>query len=114
MLIPQVGYILENWVTFVAAKQITQIRADGDITEVVSESSYNANFQPTPSQEIQRMPAEYRGRKLWTVIIQDSEVYFALNDIIEDPEGKRYRIRSSKDWRSAGYTEYVTELENDQ
>ncbi len=114
MPVPQVDHVLNGWVTFVTIKHITQEVVNYEVTEVVSESSYSANFQPMSPQAIQRMPAEYRGRKLWTVIVKDSKVYFDLNDIIEDPDGNKYRIHNSKDWRSSGYTEYGTELDYDQ
>lgn len=106
MPVPYMGRALRGWVSTVLIKNVTQTIVDYQTSEVITEEIYKANFQPMSAQNIQRVPAEYRGRKLWTVIVHDKNVYFDLNDIIEDPEGIKYRIEFSKDWRSGGYTEY--------
>ncbi len=106
MPVPYMGRALRGWVSTVQIKKVKQVIEDSEVGEVTSEESYRANFQPMSAQNIQRVPAEYRGRKLWTVIVHDKNVYFKLNDIIEDPAGIKYRVEFAKDWRSGGYTEY--------
>ncbi len=106
MPVPYMGRALKGWVSTVQIKNVTQRIVNFKRQDITTETTYPANFQPMSAQSIQRVPAEYRGRKLWTVYVHDRYAYFALNDIIEDPSGKKYRVEFAKDWRSGGYTEY--------
>lgn len=107
MPVPYLGNALNGWTVTTQISQVTQTVVDYEVQETVLPDNYPANFQPAPVQAIKRLPEEKRGRKHWSVIVRDPNVYFALDDIIQDSFGIKYRIDEANDWRSSGFTKYI-------
>jgi len=107
MPIPYLGNALKGWTETTQISLVTQTVVDFETVESVSDVSYPANFQPAPAQAIKRIPEEKRGRKHWSVIVLDSNVYFNLDDIVQDSDGLKYRIEDAFDWRKSGFTKYT-------
>ncbi len=114
MLGPYLGNTTKGWTSSIPVQIITSRNERGFKVEEIEEKTYQAEFQPVSPYAITRLPEEYRGRKIWAVSISDNELFLLPNNIIVDPKGIRYRIKSSTDWREAGYTDYLVEADYDK
>ncbi len=112
--IPDLSEALDGWTFPVTIQKVTQKIVNFQKTEIIEELQCPANIQPLSPEKIKRLPEEYRGRKLWSIILQSRSIYLEPNNIIVDPSGVKYRIANSSDWRSSGFTKYLAERDYDK
>ncbi len=108
--VPDLSGVLDGWTVPVTIQRVVQqVQEDLSVAEHLEEIQSEANLQPLNSQDNYRMPQEYRTRKIWSAIIPSKSIYLEPNNIIIDPSGKKFRVISSSDWRSSGFTKYDVE-----
>lgn len=106
MTVPYLGNALKGWTLKTDITVITQTVVNHETVETPASIIKDVNFQPMPAAKVNRKPEEQRTWKWWSVIIRDRTVLLTTDDIIQDSDGRKFRIESANDWRPSGFTKY--------
>ena len=108
MGIPNVSGALRGWTKKRTIRKIEQTVVDFETVHTVTdERQLPINIQPTPEEEVRRMPEEQRSWTFWTLFIRDGSRRYSIDDILL-VDGTAYKIKSVSDWRAGGFTKYIS------
>jgi hypothetical protein len=105
-MVPNLSNVLNGWTE---KKQCLLIVVDigptGKKIELARSVTMDINVQPTPSEELKKMPMEYWSWDWWSCIIRNPQFDLKTNDAII-VDGARYRVQSKTDWRRSGFAKF--------
>ena len=104
MSFPNLAEAFWDWNSTVTLKIVDKEINDFEVTESkIVDNSFSGILQPMPPQQLMVKPEGQRGWKFWELW---TETFLALDMIVEDADGKIYRVMSRDDWGNAGYMHY--------
>lgn len=65
--------------------------------------TFQGDIQPIPPQKLTIKP---EGQRRWKWYTMRTTQEMSVDYIVQDPQGKQYRVMSVTDWHSYGYFEY--------
>ena len=106
-MIPQMDLVLHGWTAPTDMKIIKKGTSDFELVETTKEVlTFEALLYIGESQKIDRQNIGQRNWMPWSMLTtQDLQ----LDDMVQDPENRIFRVDSKKDWRKAGFFEYDLE-----
>ena len=98
---PQMQSVFLNWGETVQMKVIKKVAVDFEETEdVLAVVSFDAVLLALSPREVQRKPEGERSWKFWSMW---TETRVERDTVVQDPDGKQYRVHSTQDWGQAGF-----------
>jgi len=105
-MVPNLNRALRGWTEKKTCLKITStVSSIGLKEEVAFLVDLDVNLQPTPENELKKMPEEFWSWAWWNVIIKSKTEILDTDDAII-VDGARYRIQKVGDWRRSGFSKY--------
>lgn len=105
-MVPNLKNAIRGWTK---KKRCLLIEVDigptGKKIELAQAVTMDLNIQPTPSEDLKKMPQEFWSWDWWSVIIRSPQYKLKTNDAII-VDSARYRVQSATDWTRSGFTKY--------
>lgn len=93
--------VFEECVTF---RQVRTAIVDFEVASApFDEEEFVAVVQPIPPRKLIIKP---EGQRDWKWLTLWTEKVLKIDSIIQDNDGRQYRVMTSTDWRGGGYLEY--------
>lgn len=103
-MFPQMGSALLGWGIPVQMKIISKQPVDFELQEdVVAVPTLEMMLQAMSPQKVDRKPENERTWKWWDGW---SIKRVPLDSVMQDPDGKEFRVSSVRDWSQAGFFAY--------
>ena len=104
MSFPDVSDALWDLTEPTTLRVVVQTVTDFEGVEVQqAPETFDASLQPLKAQQL-LVKSEGERRWRWFTIV--TEKVLKLDDVIQDDEGNKYRVRSAQNWKQAGFYRY--------
>ena len=100
-MFPQMGSVMFGWSEAVQMKIIKKVAVDFESQEdVLAVTTIDMMLQVMKARDVDRKP---EGERIWKWWVGWSTTKVEKDTILQDPEGKQYRVTSDEDWSQAGF-----------
>lgn len=108
-MFPNVSAVFAGWTSQVQMKIISKVATDFELDEqTLSVVTYEAVMQPMPTKSVERKP---EGERIWKWWESWSTTLLQIDTIVQDPDGRKFRVQTVQDWGNGGYYHYdMTEV----
>lgn len=81
----------------IISKQAVDFEMQPDVLAV---EVFEAVIQPMPPKKVERKPENERIWKWWEIW---SQTHLQIDTVIQDPNGRQFRVQNTRDWGQADY-----------
>ena len=100
-MFPQMDSVMFNWSEAVQMKIIKKVASNFEVQEVVlSIPTIDMMLQVMKSRDVDRKP---EGERIWKWWTGWTTTHVEKDTILQDPDGKQFRVASIEDWGQAGF-----------
>lgn len=103
-MLPDLSSVLLNWTDSTQMKVINKAVVDFEVKETAKDIiTFEAMLTVSADQKIARKPEGQREWMWWDML---TTFKLNLDDQVQDPENRIFRVASRKDWGKAGFYAY--------
>lgn len=105
MAVPYLAGALKGWTSKIDVEIVTgQNVVDFETIDITTPATLDCNFQPMPSEKVNRKPEEQRTWKWWSLIVKKGP--YLATDSIFIVDNIKYRVVSGNNWTQSGFQKY--------
>lgn len=103
-MMPDVSAALDGLMSPASVLRVTKAVANHEVIETLaSAEAFEGLFAPMPAHKLMVKPEGQRSFKWWTLTTPKT---LALDDIVQDHDGRQFRVMAVADWGQAGFFVY--------